>query len=75
MNNLSFNKNNFIKSEPARFSKPIINNPNKLGRRTIEEIKEDMHLLNKPKIVEKESKKTEIIKPNNFNTFKNWNNK
>lgn len=82
MSNLSFNKNSFIKSTPATVSKPIMHDSNKLGRRTIEEIKVDMHSLGKQK------PKTEVKKPqfkdiqtnqkNNLNalrSFKEWNRK
>ena len=73
MSDLSFNKNNFTKSEPAKFSKPIINNNNKFGIRTIEEIKEDMNKLKKPKVDNKP--KMVEIKPNNLTVFRKWNNK
>ena len=83
MNNLSFNKNSFIKSTPATLSKPIINKSNKLGRREIEEIREDMHLLNKHNSFEE---KREEIKPkdiqhnqlsnlNSLKAFIDWNRK
>ena len=74
MSNLSFNKNSFIKNKPATLSKPLPQNTNVFGRRTIEEIKTDMHMLNKQK--EKENKEPNI--PTNLNylkPFKNWNNK
>ena len=57
MSNLSFNKNSFIKNKPATLSKPLPQNTNVFGRRTIGEIKTDMHMLNKPK----ENKKSDQI--------------
>ena len=82
MSNLSFNKNSFIKSTPATVSKPIINNPNKLGRRTIEEIKDDMHSLGKqkPKTEVKKSQFEDLQKNRQSNLnclrgFKEWNKK
>ena len=41
--------------------------------RTIEEIKEDMNKLKKPKVDNKP--KMVEIKPNNLNVFRKWNNK
>ena len=80
MNNLSFSKNSFIKSEPATIANPVNNNPNKFGRRTLEEIKGDMHSINKSKIQES-NPKLEDVKPNRLNnlnslrSFKEWNKK
>ena len=77
MSNLSFNKNSFIKSNPTTLAKPIINNPNKLGRKTVEEIKADMYSLGKP-ILKEEKNKIEDLQKNNLNSFKNfreWNKK
>ena len=71
MSDLSFNKNRFIKSKPATLSKPIINDPNKLGRRTIEEIKTDMHTLNKQK-PELKKENIDLQKNNPFRPFNNW---
>ena len=71
MSDLSFNKNRFIKSNPAILSKPIVNDPNKLGRRTIEEIKTDMHTLNKPK-PEVKKQNIDLQKNNPFRPFNNW---
>ena len=78
MNNLSFNKNNFIKSKPTTLSKPIINDPSKLGSRTIEEIKKDMHLMNSPKVEEKQPEFKDLQKNNHskldsLKAFRNWN--
>jgi len=82
MSNLSFNKNSFTKSTPATVSKPIANDPNKLGRRTIEEIKGDMHSLGKtnPKPEPKQPKFEDLQtkQKNNLNflrSFKEWNRK
>jgi len=80
MTNLSFNKNNFIKSKPATLSKPIINDPNKLGARTIEEVKKDMHLMNRPRIEEKKPEFMDLQKNNpakldSLKAFRNWNKK
>lgn len=80
MSNLSFNKNSFLKSNPATLSKPIVNDPNKLGRRTVEEIKGDMHSINKPKINQNKPKFEDLQenKLNNLNSlrsFKEWNKK
>ena len=82
MSNLSFNKNSFNKNTPATVSKPIINNQNKLGRRTIEEIKGDMHNIGKPKSkpVENKPKFDDLQKKQKTNlsslrSFKEWNRK
>lgn len=82
MSNLSFNKNSFIKSTPATVSKPIAHDPNKIGRRTIEEIKTDMHNLGKPKpkveTKQPQFKDIQTNQKNNLNalrSFKEWNRK
>jgi len=82
MSNLSFNKNSFIKSTPATVSKPIAYDQNKFGRRTIEEIKEDMHNLGKPKPKNEprqpQFKDLQTNQKNNLNSlrsFKEWNRK
>lgn len=75
MSNLSFNKNSFIKNNPSTLSKPLPQNTNAFGRRTIEEIKTDMHMLNKPK-KETENKAQNIqTNLNHLKPLKNWNNK
>lgn len=80
MSDLSFNKNRFIKSNPATLSKPLPTNINGFGRRTIEEIKTDMHSINKPKTEVNKQKMEDLQKNkrNNLNhlkPFKDWNNK
>lgn len=81
MSNLSFNKNTFTNTKPATLSKPISNNPNKLGRRTIDEIKEDMNPLKRGSAVPKthqdmkdiqreQSRNLDVLK-----AFKEWNKK
>ena len=78
MNNLSFNKNSFTKSTPATLSKPIINDPNHLSGIKIEKIKKDMHLMNSPKVEEKQPEFKDLQKNNHskldsLNAFRNWN--
>ena len=82
MSNLSFNKNSFIKSTPTTISKPIAHDPNKLGRRTIEEIKGDMYSIGKPKPkVETKQPEFKDIQTNQksklsaLKSFKEWNRK
>jgi len=76
MNNLSFNKNNFVNREPAKLTKVIINDPNKLGRRTIEEIKHDMNSLNKNIKLHDNNKTTKQINQlESLKTFREWNKK
>ena len=75
MSDLSFNKNRFIKNNPSTLSKPLPQNINQFGRRTIEEIKTDMHIVNNPK-KEINSKEQNIqTNLNHLKPFKNWNNK
>lgn len=75
MSNLSFYKNSFIKNNPSTISKPINNNT--FGRRTVEEIKTDMHSINKPKQKEIQPKFEDLQKNNsNFlKSFREWNRK
>ena len=80
MNNLSFNKNNFTQNRPATLSKPIIDDPSKLGNRTIEEIKKDMYSINRPKIEEKKPEFHDLQKNNHnklgpLKAFREWNKK
>ena len=81
MSNLSFNKNAFIKSTPTTIAKPIAHNENKFGRRTIEEIKGDMHSLGKPKPKIETKTQFKDIQTNqksnlsSLRSFKEWNRK
>lgn len=83
MNNLSFNKNSFNKSETPVLAKPIVNDPTKLGRRTIEEIKQDMHpsKISNNQTQMKHNNQAPEENTNNQNklsslkTFKEWNHK
>lgn len=81
MSDLFFNKNRFIKNEPARLAKPLVNDPSKLGRKTVEEIRKDMEKLNRPSnnsTLESENKDIQInqnSKLDSLNAFKMWNRK
>ncbi len=79
MSDLFFNKNKFINNEPTRLVRPIPNDPNKLGRKTIEQVKEDMHLMNRSKIEEpkinKDIQENKLSKLESFKKFTQWNHK
>ena len=77
MDNLFFSKNNFVNNQPARLAKPINNDPTKLGRKTVEEIKHEMHPQPNVNKDEKEQKTFDIqsnnySKLNDMKAFKNW---
>lgn len=79
MSDLFFNKNKFIKSEPTKLAKPIPTDPTKLGRRTVEQIKRDMHPVNRNINNNVDNNKDKYM--NNINkleslkAFKEWNKK
>lgn len=76
MGNLFFNKNQFINSEPAKLVKPIPHDPTKLGRRTVEEIKNDMHPRRTLNNIQ--NKSVQVNKPRKLDSlkaFKEWNRK
>ena len=73
MSDLSFNKNRFIKTNPATLSKPLPQNVNNFGRRKVEEIKEDMYLVHKQNKETNNQEKLNGLKK--INSFKNWSNK
>lgn len=81
MIDLFFNKNKFINNEPARLAKPLVNDPTKLGRKTVEEIKKDMYELNRPSdnlTLENEIKNLQANqnrKLDSLKAFKAWNRK
>lgn len=82
MSNLSFNKNSFTSNNQSTLSKPIANDPTKLGRRTVNEIKDDMNSLVKGKISKPTNKQDikDIQREQSRNmgmlkAFKEWNRK
>lgn len=73
MSDLSFNKNKFIKNNPATVSQPLPQNVNSFGRRKVEEIKKDMYLVRKQNKETNNQDKLNGLKK--INSFKNWSNK
>lgn len=55
MDNLTFNKGITPNMKPLK--RPIVNDPTKLGRRSLEEVRQSMQGINKPPI---EPKKIEV---------------
>ena len=80
MSDLFFSKNRFVNNEPTKLAKPIEHDPSKLGRRTVDDIKFDMHTMNKPE-QKKEPIKVQPIRANQNNqmnslkAFREWNKK
>lgn len=82
MSNLSFNKNGFTNNKPATLAKPIVEDPTKLGRRTVDEIKDDMHSLAKGNVVKpkcqqdmKDIQREQSRNVGMLKAFKEWNRK
>lgn len=80
MSDLFFNKNRFVDSKPATLAKPLPNDPTKLGRKTVEDIKQDMHPSNMSKTVNNSIKQRDMQmeqfrKLESLKSFKEWNKK
>lgn len=78
MSDLFFNKNRFVDNKPATLAKPLPNDPTKLGRRTVEEIRQDMHPSNMPKKVNKpinqrNTQMKQFSQLESLKSFKEWN--
>lgn len=82
MSDLFFSKNKFVQNSETRLAKPLANDPTKLGRKTVDQVKQDMHPMNnsfkttdaKPTNV-KDIQLNQSSKLSSLHAFKEWNKK
>lgn len=82
MSDLFFSKNKFVQNSETRLAKPLVNDPTKLGRKTVDQVKQDMHPMNTLQKSSNDNQNSvkdiqlnQSTKLSSLNAFKEWNRK